>query len=152
MQIPKLNRTPGQPQVVWEHKAKWLKWPSSYCWWFQQCLLQLNNQTQGPQGWELTFTGLTEDTLQGLCQLFPFLLSLLEHKARQCLPNMSHQSKGWIGNSSRVLVLRSQFFLYTKVQLYPYNCYLSTITKIKFSGKANSNDTRYPAVNSGCLR
>lgn len=127
VQIPKLNRMPGQPRVVWEHKAKWLKLPSSYWWWFQQCHEQLNSLNTGTPGMRTDIHRSHWGYPTRLVPVAPFpsASSWTQSNTSKHLPSKQRlDMKQFKSTCSEKSVL-----LYTKVLLYPYDSYLSTVTQ-----------------------
>lgn len=149
MQIPKLNSTTGQPQVVWEHEVHWPKWPSSYWWWFQQCH-RLSHLNTGDENGHSQVPGRTPYRACASCSLsFWLFLNTKQYSVVQTSLIKARVSKETV---QEYLFWKVNSFIYESTTVPIQLLFVNINTGIKSSGKANSNDSRYSAANPGCQR
>lgn len=146
-------RTTGQPRVASEHTAKWQKWPMSHWWQFPHSHVWPSDiahcRVTGTPGMK-TDTGPSEDTLQDSGRVAPF--SSVSAWIQSNMVSSKHlpPKQRLERKQLKCIYTVKSILLCLSVQLRPYNFYLSTLAqKSRFSGKANSYDTRHSAAKPG---
>lgn len=81
---------------------------------------------QGPQGWELTLTGPSEDGLQGSAQVVPFSPVSAWIQSNMVSPKHLPPKQGLDRKQSKSIYSEKSILLCVNVQLYLYKFYLST--------------------------